>query len=366
MKEEHKYIWLPILTGLVVILIANPISTAAYNLWPSLWKFIAIIAYCSLVISLVLYLHNLYYHATFLWIKFYFQYSINNYDDALQTLVKITQKKPEDTFPLLEQANIYIYYTKDFPSAQVALNKAMSLVGERSDILEIQETLFWNWGKWDQVVNTIKKILSISPERVDLRQDLLGAYIYLGEYQLGLDELNELIENLLSAAMSLEAKSQFRSVRRKLWTAVNAQQKAMKLLGDELINLQDSDKIDESVDKHQDLEHHVKVVEEIASTNPKNYSLYKSSANLCFSLGEYQLGVDLINHIAKILKKWINSYERNSLYEIARKELWTLVDFQSEVLELQSKELQRLQGLRLISEYEEQIAETQNLKNPSG
>ncbi len=339
MTDKQKYIWYPFLTALAAAIFGGAIAKSIYDLWPSFWVFIGVLFYIGGAIWLVLFVHNLFYHATFLMIGFFFQYVTNKYNDALITLSKVIKVRPNDVFPLLQLANIYIE-RKEFPSAQNILNRALSLVGERSDVLETQMILFWNWGKWEQVTITIKKILRASPNRVDLRQDLLVAYFYLGRYQQGIKELNELITGLLDSAKSFEAKSQFPSARRKLWTAVNAQQKAMTLLGDALSELQVSNNNETDKNAQLKLEQLIVAVKKgLASADFKDFSLYLRSADLCFSLGRYHLGVELLHKVGKTLAERVKSFEAQSLYETARKKLWKFIGFQTDVIQLMSKNL---------------------------
>lgn len=338
MTEKQKYIWYPILTAAVAGLLVVAIIRAIDNLLPSFLIVLGTLLCIVGVIWLVLMVHNLFYHATFLMIKYFFQNTSNNYDDALRTLHRIIQMRPDDTFPLLEQVRIYID-RNDFSSAQDSLNKAMALVGERLDVLELQTNLFWQWEKWDQVAITIKKMLNISPDRVDLRQDLLAAYFYTGKYHQGIKEINEFIKDLIKAAKSLEDRTKYLSARQKLWTAVDAQQRAMALLGDTLKTLQTSKNNQADKHVHSKLVQLVEVVEELASVNPKDYNLYRCLADLSFTLGNYNLSVGLLHKVAKFLTDRIKSFEKQSLYEVARNELWVVVDYQTEIIQLMSRNL---------------------------
>ena len=77
-----KNIWVPLL----ITALASALGLALYNVVPTFWNTIVDFVIPFSVIWILLFVHNLFYHATFLWIECLYFYATDNKEGALRTL----------------------------------------------------------------------------------------------------------------------------------------------------------------------------------------------------------------------------------------------------------------------------------------
>lgn len=333
MTERQKYVWLPLLTGLIATVIGGAISNGLFQLWPNFWVCIGFTLYLTVPLILGLYVHNLFYHATFLWIKYHYQIATGDQDQALKTLVSFITARPFDSYPWLQQASIYLR-RKDFQHAEESINVAIRLDGEKPELLDVKISVLWASGNWQELVGTIERAIQLDPRRTDLHYDLSAVNLYLGRYRLGTSSLINLIEKLIEKAKSLETENRLTSSRRELWTVTEVQQKTIEVFEGTLLDFHVSTEEKLSLKVFNKLNALAISTKHLTYLGAEVVDLCFQKAELDVALGKHEMGIDLLKELAKALVKEAKKLERESSYAGSRERLWAIVKVQGKEINI--------------------------------
>ena len=335
-----------VIASLVAGIIFSAIAYFAYDKWSTI---LLCIAYSFLIVIAVLvffYVHNLFYGATFLVIRYLYQDARCDYSEALNTLHEIKRVRPDDPYPFIQQALVYSTI-KQYRPALSAIDQALSMTDNRLDILKVKKDILWELvddypgikSNWEILATTLESILTATPDNIELHYDLAEAYFYLDRRTLGIDKLKTLISTLVYRAKALEENSSTRPARTKLWSLVKAQIRIIELLDNVLVKHFSSGKKINSPEVLEKIRNLVIAVEQIKETGKTIIGVHQSIAELYFSLGEYHQGFDVIQSFADTYLKTIKSIEARSQYYEAKQQLWIMVEFLNAVINIQENSI---------------------------
>ena len=340
-SSQSQLFWSMFLGGSLAIITSVAIIYGFYQVWPMFSLAVMYSFSFIFVLFAILFLHNLVYRVTFLVIKFKLQYFSGDFNGAIQTLNRIIEFKPLDTYPIIQLAEIYLSM-EDYSSALSYSNQAMTIAGERSDILDIQRRSLWgrtysmeeDQELWNELSKIIGKMISLNPGDSDLVCELAEVYFYMGKRQLGVNKLDELVENLSIAARSLEEENKYLPARRKLWSIVEVQKKVIDLQNYVLSESREDRKMTVPRALHRKLESLAKAlckVNEVLEV----IEIYTQLVDIFYYSGRFELGTKVIDDLVNTLKKKASSSGNQHPYRETRQMLWKIVDLQNSLINVQ-------------------------------
>jgi tetratricopeptide (TPR) repeat protein len=327
-----------ILTTLLITAIGTAFGTALFNALPIFWNFGARIilslffAFSSLWV--ILFVHNLFYHATFLWVECLYYYSVQDYEKALQASNKIRDTRPSDPSSYISQAQINIG-KKDIRSALASLNAGLETIGFDKNIIILKVDILRELKDWKEVSESIQLLINNNIDDDSWFYNQATAYFQLGNFTKGVRALRQLVSNQQNYIKSLEAESKFQSVRKGLWHLLATQELVIQKLEKEELdwtNVFYAPGLDDKV--LREWETLIKSIQESLSKAPENIDLHYQLLEAFFRIGKYQDGIQILKNIAESAKTRAKEFVRTSAYSSVGKELREAATVYQKIIEI--------------------------------
>jgi tetratricopeptide (TPR) repeat protein len=205
-KEREKAQSL-LFNKMFVLILAIAFFYGIFQLWSAFSLVVVYLIFFGVTVFIGLHIHNMFYGATFLRLKYYQQRFNENYAEAAKTLQEIANARPNDLNPLLEQADIYLQKTQDYKSAIATLQQVLAKNGDNYAILDNLRMAYWGLLENTndeailfELIITIERMLVIKATNADLVCELSKIYFYLKDFKTGMEKINTLLSNLSESA----------------------------------------------------------------------------------------------------------------------------------------------------------------------
>ena len=290
-------------------------------------------------VFIVLYIHNIFYHATFQYLKFYYYDLIDHDEEAIQTLETFNLIRPKDLFPYISKAKKYIN-NKEFDNANNELINAENLFGETDKIMWVKADLLWNTKDYRQYTKVLESLAENNPDNKDLQLLLSEMYIYSGDRKQGVDKAKKMIAELIRETKAIDKLYNYSLVTKRISVIKKLQLRTVEIMEQNLTNdLHDQIRI---LPNHEDILSNLNnlsiTIQDRKGITQQDIKLTSDLSKVYISLQEYNLAVNLLKEVAdKIDEASKLSKQKFNAQNIILDYQWQIINIYDRIIDIYSK-----------------------------
>ncbi|MBI3153331.1 MAG: hypothetical protein HYZ21_14440 [Chloroflexi bacterium] len=326
--------------------IGGAIATALFSVLPEFWitgvKFFVTMLIVVLCVWIPLYAHNLFYHATFLWIKYLYFYLASDNEKSTEVLKEICTVRPSDPSPYIELvANLV--EKKQYYSALDYIDRSIGVSGFNEKLLSYKANIYLHFSKWSDAAKTIQVLLEVAPDKLDWYHPLAQTYFQQDKPRKAIRVLKNLRANLREKAQSFEDGSMGASARKQLWILVDIQEKTIDMFVAKFnsTNIPELMSDDGMTGKWNAL---IRSLKRAINKAPGDFDLQTQLVEAYFRIGDFQNGFGILFKSANDILDDVKKLEKQSHFQSARENLWVVVEINEKIINLLERVIIELQS----------------------